>query len=251
MSTPNHSIILELLKSINAAADLCKTKLPDEINVNFQASSATSKYPHNLQKDDLMDQEPKSLINKTLHNADLCEPVDRNHRKRRVVAPNSSDDESDQSFSIKFTPPPEDERKDLDRKFNVPLKERCKLSLPVVELEGPLAADVTTAFRIKPDIKKKRCMDCNDCHRYSFARQHGPNACLPDGRKPTIRQCAAWQRYDRWRKRGGNTLEYSAWRSAIDLHGPRYAADKDIRDQAMQFVTLSKVEKAKGNFLNK
>ena len=94
-------------------------------------------------------------------------------------------------------------------------------------------------------------MDCNDCHRYSFARQHGPNACLPDGRKPTIRQCAAWQRYDRWRKRGGNTLEYSAWRSAIDLHGPRYAADKDIRDQAMQFVTLSKVEKAKGNFLNK
>jgi len=43
-------------------------------------------------------------------------------------------------------------------------------------------------------------------------------------------------------------LEYSAWHSAVDLHGPRYAADKDIRDQAMQFVTLSNEEKAKGWF---
>jgi len=97
-------------------------------------------------------------------------------------------------------------------------------------------------------MKKRRCMDCKDCHRYSFAQQHGPHARLQDGIKPMIRQCAAWQRYDRWRKRHGNALEYSAWHSTVDLHGPRYAADKDIRDQAMQFVTLSNVEKAKGWF---
>ena len=91
-------------------------------------------------------------------------------------------------------------------------------------------------------------MDCKDCHRYSFAQQHGPHARLQDGTKPMIRQCAARQRYDRWRKRHGNALEYSAWHSTVDLHGPRYAADKDIRDQAMEFVTLSNVEKAKGWF---
>ena len=43
-------------------------------------------------------------------------------------------------------------------------------------------------------------------------------------------------------------MEYSAWHSRVDLHGPRYAADKDIRDQAKQFVTLSNVEKANGEF---
>ena len=96
MQTPNHSIISELLKSINAAAELCNTKLPDQTNVNFQApigKSLTPKFPDNLQeKDDSMKQDPKSKINESLQKADLSENVDRIHRKRRVVALNSLDD---------------------------------------------------------------------------------------------------------------------------------------------------------------
>jgi hypothetical protein len=109
MQTPNHSIISELLKSINAAAELCKTKLPDQINVtrNFQASADESLTPlspdNNLQKeDDLKNQDPKLQLTKTLQKADRSETVDHIHRKRRIVQLNSSDDESDQNFSTKI-----------------------------------------------------------------------------------------------------------------------------------------------------
>jgi hypothetical protein len=105
MQTPNHSIISELLKSINAAAELCKTKLPDQIDVtqNLQALAGESLAPispdDNSQKeDDSNNQDPKLQLTKTLQNADHF------HRKRRIVQLNSSDDESDQNYSTKFTP---------------------------------------------------------------------------------------------------------------------------------------------------
>jgi len=83
MQTPNHSIISELLKSINAAAELCKTKLPDQINVtqNFQALAGESLAPispdKTLQKeDDFKNQDPRLRLTKTLQNADLSETVE-------------------------------------------------------------------------------------------------------------------------------------------------------------------------------
>ena len=85
MQTPNHSIISELLKSINAAAELCKTKLPDQTNVASIGKSLTPKSPDNLQEnDDLMKQDPKSQKTKSLQKADLSENVDRIYRKRRM-----------------------------------------------------------------------------------------------------------------------------------------------------------------------
>ena len=89
-------------------------------------------------------------------------------------------------------------------------------------------------------------MDCKDCHRYSFVQQNGPYALLPDGKKPKTRQCAAWQRFDRWRKKPGNSLQFKTWHSTIDLHGPLYAPDKDIRDESVKFMSLSNDERAKG-----
>jgi hypothetical protein len=250
MQTPNHSVISELLKSINAAAELCKTKLPDQTNMASIGKSLTPKSPDNLQEnDDSMKQDPKSQKTKSLQKADLSENVDRIYRKRRIVALNSSDDELEQSFRTKFTTPPEFEFMGLDGKPDSPLFVHYNPTQPATQqpdVANPLAAHVTC--RIDRSKKRKRCMDCNDCHKYSFVQQNGPSSYLPDGTKPTTRQCAAWQRYDRWRKRGGNSLEYSAWHSRVDLHGPRYAADKDIRDQAKQFVTLSNVEKANGEF---
>jgi len=252
MQTSNHSVISELLKSINAAAELCKTKLPDHINVtrNSQASADESHMPRspaNLQdENDSHNQDPKLELTKTLQNSDLSETVHRIHRKRRTVQLDSSDDELDQDPSSKFMltqAPSKLECIRPDTKLGTQLRIQSYVTLP--DPARTLASHITPA-RIEPSMKKQRCMDCNDCHRYSFAQQHGPHAHLPDGTKPMIRQCAAWQRYDRWRKRDENTLEYTVWRSAVDLHGPRYSADKDIRDQAIQFVALSNIEKAKG-----
>ena len=249
MQTSNHSIISELLKSINAAAELCKTKLPDHINMtrNSQASadeSHMSRSPANLQdENDSRDQDPKLELTKTLQNSDLSETVHRIHRKRRTLQLDSSDDEDLSSKSMLTQAPSKLDCMRPDTELGT--QPRVQSYVTLLDVARTLATHITPA-RIEPSMKKQRCMDCNDCHRYSFAQQHGPHAHLPDGTKPMIRQCAAWQRYDRWRKRDENTLEYPVWRSAVDLHGPRYSANKDIRDQAIQFVALSNIEKAKG-----
>jgi len=104
-------------------------------------------------------------------------------------------DESEQCFSTKFTTPSELEFTEPQPATKQP------------EVAHQLATHVTC--RINPSKKRKRCMNCNDCSRYSFVQQHGPYSYSPDGTKPIIRQCAAWQLYDQWRKRGGNSLEYS------------------------------------------
>ena len=60
MQTPNHTVLFELLKSINATVELCKTKLPDQISDNCLA--CTGRNPalplpsSNDSKQDLVDQ---------------------------------------------------------------------------------------------------------------------------------------------------------------------------------------------------
>jgi len=160
MQTPNHSILSELLKSINTAAKLCKTKLPDQINVtrNFQTSTDESQMPispHNLQNEiDSHNQGPTLKLTKTLQNSDLPETMERIHRKRRAVPLDSSEDELDQDLSTKIMltqAAPELELIRPATKAGTPLRVQSHLNLP--DVVPPLATHVAPA-RTRQSMKK-------------------------------------------------------------------------------------------------
>ena len=247
MQTPNHTVLSELLKSINATVELCKTKLPDQISDNCLA--CTGRNPAlpvpspNDSKQDLVDPicVDKAITSK---NANYL------RRKRRIVSLDTSESESEDEQQQKAPSPSSPAMRDPSLSSHAETHIDTSVTRaagPQTTVQCPLDMQVVPEpFKSSPSKGKKRCMQCNDCHHYSFVRQNGLRACLPDGTKPKIRQCAAWQRFERWRKKPGNVMQYCEWRSVVDRQGPRYAADKHLHDQAVQFMMLPSVERAEG-----
>ena len=102
MQTPNHTVLSELLKSINATVELCKTKLPDQISDNCLA--CTGRNPAlpvpspNDSKQDLVDPicVDKAITSK---NANYL------RRKRRIVSLDTSESESEDEQQQKAPSP--------------------------------------------------------------------------------------------------------------------------------------------------
>ena len=282
MQTPNHTVITELLKPIKAITELCKTKLPDKDQIKDDLSTITASIslaPKTEDEDCRMQnfEYPKA---KQWGKPDLSalqgEEKLQFHRNKRVIvlSLDSSDDEREpepRQKSIKLNTThtflmkrgqEANERgicpvatKDDSLVIKV---EPDKAMLPVTPQTGVKDLQPQTGVKgllnnqvaasADSSKKRQRCMDCTDCIHFLFVQQNGPHACQLDGTKPKIRQCAAWQRFDRWKKKPGNSLLYSAWRLTVDAHGPKYASQKSVHDQIVQYMTLSNVDKAKGAF---